>query len=280
MDRERVHLTKEKETLLATLYGKALDSQSAEPILGDELAHEAVTRIDYDYAALKLPRGAAVSLPVRAKHLDGWTREYIASVPACTVLHLGCGLDSRVFRVNPPPSVRWLDVDYPDVIELRRRLFPAREGYELVGTSVTAAGWVERIPADRPAFVVAEGLVHYLSAADVVALLRGIVGRFPSGQVVFDVYSRTMIRMVKLMPALKRTGAVLKWGLDNPSELEEKVPGLALVTDVPFLALPELVTHLSRTQSRIEHRIYVALARTAFMQRAVRHLRYRFSSMR
>jgi len=35
-------------------------------------------------------------------------------------------MDSRVFRVDPPASVQWFDVDYPDVIDLRRSLFPER----------------------------------------------------------------------------------------------------------------------------------------------------------
>jgi O-methyltransferase involved in polyketide biosynthesis len=29
------------------------------------------------------------------------------------VLHLACGLDTRVHRLDPPSSVRWFDVDYP-----------------------------------------------------------------------------------------------------------------------------------------------------------------------
>jgi hypothetical protein len=41
--------------------------------------------------------------------------------------------------------------------------------------------------------------------------------------------------------------------------------------------LAELVANLARTQSRLGHRLYVALARTAFLQKAVRHLRYRFA---
>jgi O-methyltransferase involved in polyketide biosynthesis len=67
---------------------------------------------------LKLPSGAAISLPVRAKHLDGWTREFLAAHPRSTVLHLGCGLDTRVYRVDPPAGARWYDVDLPAVIEL------------------------------------------------------------------------------------------------------------------------------------------------------------------
>jgi O-methyltransferase involved in polyketide biosynthesis len=40
------------------------------------------------------------------------------------VLQLGCGLDSRIYPVNPPPEVTWFDVDYPEVIGVRRRLCP------------------------------------------------------------------------------------------------------------------------------------------------------------
>jgi hypothetical protein len=44
---------------------------------------------------------------VRAKHLDDWTREFLAAHRRATVLHLGCGLDSRVFRVSASPVGRF-----------------------------------------------------------------------------------------------------------------------------------------------------------------------------
>ena len=157
---ERVHLTAEKETLLPTLYGRALDSRSADPILGDRWADEVVRRLDYDFAGLKLPKGGEISLPIRAKHFDGWTRDFLAANPRATVLHLGCGLDSRVFRVDPPATVRWYDVDHPEVIELRRRVYPARAaGYEMIGTSLVDLDWLAEMPDDDPVLVVGEGLL-------------------------------------------------------------------------------------------------------------------------
>lgn len=124
METEKVRLTKEKETYLITLYGKAMDNCAEKPILGDKFADEVVRHIDFDFEKLKVPKGAEITLPMRAKHLDQWTREFLAANPVSTVLHLGCGLDSRVFRIDPPATVRWYDVDMPDVIELRRRLYP------------------------------------------------------------------------------------------------------------------------------------------------------------
>jgi len=283
MDDEKVHLPKEYETYLATLYGKALDSRAENPILGDRFADEAVRRIDFDFAKLKLPSGGAITLPMRAKHLDSWTREFLDAHPESTVLHLGCGLDSRVFRIDPPATVRWYDVDLPDVIDLRRRLYPERHDYEMIPTSVTDPHWLDAIPAERPVLVVAEGLVQYLSEKDGVALFNRITERFPSGQIIFDAYGRLTVRVINLAvrlitlrskPTVAGTRVVLRWGIDEPREIEKLVPRLRLVTAVSFLTMPELVAHL--VHSRIQRMVYRALAHFAWYRRSMWHLRYEF----
>lgn len=274
MKTEKVHLTKEKETLLPTLYGRALDSRTANPILGDTFADEAVRRLDYDFAKLDLPKGASISLPVRAKHLDLWTREFLADHPDATVLHLGCGLDSRVYRINPSAAVRWYDVDQDEVIALRRSLYPERPGYEMVATSVVNLRWLDVVPTDKPVLVVAEGLVIYLPVHEGLALFRAITERFPSGEIVFDAYSRWMLRRTARLPTVRKTGAVLHWGIDDPHEIEREVPRLHLVSAVPFLGMPELVERTAR--SRLQRAIYERIAGMAVVQKLVQHVRYRF----
>jgi O-methyltransferase involved in polyketide biosynthesis len=88
------------------------------------------------------------------------------------------------------------------VIELRRRLYPERHDYELIATSVTDLRWLDMIPADRPAIAVAEGLVEYLTEKDAVALFKRISEQFPSGQIIFDAYSRLTVRIINLMVRL------------------------------------------------------------------------------
>jgi O-methyltransferase involved in polyketide biosynthesis len=66
MEAKKVRLTKEKETYLATLYGKAMYAAVENPILGDRFAADAVARIDYDFRTLKLPKGGEITLPMRA----------------------------------------------------------------------------------------------------------------------------------------------------------------------------------------------------------------------
>ena len=42
-----------------------------------------------------------LAIAARAKMFDLWVEEFLAKNPNANVLHLGCGLDSRVYRVNP-----------------------------------------------------------------------------------------------------------------------------------------------------------------------------------
>ncbi len=133
-------------------------------------------------------------MTTRSAHFDNWARQFLAVNPEAIVLHLGCGLDSRYYRLDPGPGVEWYDVDYPDVAALRRQLFPAREHCHIVAASVTDPAWLADVPADRPTLMIGEGLTMYLTEADGVALLRRIVEHAPSGELQFDAFSRFGIK--------------------------------------------------------------------------------------
>ncbi|SDM27389.1 class I SAM-dependent methyltransferase [Allokutzneria albata] len=241
MDREKITLTGAQETMLATLYARALDSVRPDPVLRDVAAADAVRRIDYDFRKTGIRGTSAVGVALRAKTLDDWTREFLAATPECTVLHLACGLDTRVQRMAPPPSVRWFDVDFPDVIELRERLLPTPQGdYTMVRSSVTADAWLEQVPADRPVVVVMEGLSMYLREEDGQRLIRRITERFPSGELLFDCYGTLGIKMQKLVPAVRNAGATLHWGIDDPREIERLHDGLTCVDALRSVDMPGL----------------------------------------
>ncbi|MQA80416.1 MAG: class I SAM-dependent methyltransferase [Streptosporangiales bacterium] len=227
--REKVHLSGVKETLLFTLGCKALDYRSPESILGDKWSADVLDRIDgYNRLKVRLMSSDA-SIVVRANRLDTWTRAFLARHPDATVLQLGCGLDSRAFRLDVPDTAPWYDVDFPDVVELRRRLYPRRDNYHLVGSSVTELGWLDEVPVTgRPVLVVAEGLLMYLSGGDVERLLARVTERFAYGEMVFDVLG---------MPAwMVRLAPYDMWGCPDPHELERINPRLTLLEDAPVAA--------------------------------------------
>jgi len=231
----RIGLSGAPLTMLATLYAKALDADLPHPVLGDRFAKEAVARIDYDWSRTAITRATSPSVTTRTAHFDRWARQFLAVHPEAVVLHLGCGLDARVFRLDPGPDVEWFDVDYPDVADLRARVYPPREHCRVVAASVTDLAWLAQVPAHRPTLMLAEGLTMYLTAEAGIALLRRIVDRFATGELQFDAFNRLGIRSQWTNAVVRRSGATLHWGIDGPGDILAAVPGLRLLACVsPF----------------------------------------------
>ena len=74
IDKAQIHLTKVQETLLITLYAKALDNRSRNPILHDTKAGELVGMIDYDFTKIN-SWGNDNLIVVRARQYDDWIQE-------------------------------------------------------------------------------------------------------------------------------------------------------------------------------------------------------------
>lgn len=221
-------------TNLVTLYLRAYESRSRHPVLGDHTAAEAVDRIDYDFKRIhrtSLPAGNQYLVALRAKQLDDWCVDFIARHPDAVVLHLGCGLDGRAFRLARAPSVLWFDVDRPTVIELRRRLYDDTDGYRMIGSSVTDPQWLDHVPTGRPTLVVAEGLLMYLQESEVRQLLERLTDRFDSGELQFDTLSRLAPLLSKVL-----TKGIIKWGIRNVRDLETWNPRLRFLEQTPVLA--------------------------------------------
>jgi O-methyltransferase involved in polyketide biosynthesis len=229
VDRIHVDLDGPPQTMLATLYAKALDADAPRSILGDQYAKAAVARIDYDWKTTTINARRAPSVAIRTAHFDNWTRQFLAVHDEAVVLHVGCGLDARVYRVDPGPGVWWYDIDYPEVIELCQRVYPGRANYRMLPASVTDPSWLAEIPADRPALFIAEGLTMYLTKADGLALLRRVVDRFPSGELQFDAFNTFAIRTQVINAVVRRSGSKLHWGIDGPADIVDAVPGVRLL---------------------------------------------------
>ena len=228
---EKLHvdLSGAPQTMLATFYAKAVDANLEKPILGDRFAEEIVDRIDYDWRKTSITATNSAAVTTRSAHFDNWARQFLAAHPEAVVLHLGCGLDARAFRLDPGPGIEWYDVDYPDVADLRRQLYPSREHYRVVAASVTDPAWLADIPGDRPVLAIGEGLTMYLTEEDGVALLRRIVDHFPSGELQFDAFNRLGIKSQWTNTVVRRSGATLHWGIDGPDDIVKAVPGVRLL---------------------------------------------------
>jgi len=229
----KVHLTGEKATLLMPLYAKALDNRSSHPILHDEKADEIVSMIDYDFEKLK-GFGNGNIMVVRAKQLDEWVEEFLRSNPNAVVLNLGCGLDTRISRINPPSTVSWFDVDFAEVIEERQNFYSNRDGYKMIASSITEPEWLHETPKDRSAIMIADGVVEYLTEERVKELLNRITSYFPRGQIAFDIINSYAMKTGKSR-LKERTGAEHKWAVDDVNEVDQLDPKLRRIANLPLL---------------------------------------------
>ncbi|MGO1054823.1 class I SAM-dependent methyltransferase [Crossiella sp. CA198] len=273
MDREKVDLTGAPATMLATLYSKAMDSRAPDSVLHDETAARAVDRIEYDFARTGLRERDGISAVLRSKEFDRRAQAVLDRHAELTVLHLGCGLDTRVYRLAPPPTVAWYDIDYPEVIALRRRLYPERPGLRMIGSSVTDPGLLADIPGDRPVLVIAEGVTLYLRTAEGLATFRRVVEHFPAGTLIFDGYSSAGIWVQQRTGVVKASGSRLEWAIDAPGDLVREVPGLVFDQEWWFPGPADLRAHYPWFQRQVLRALFASP-----FKRLGRGLTYHFGS--
>jgi methyltransferase (TIGR00027 family) len=273
--------TPAQESLFLTLGSRALDSRLPRPFLGDTMADEILTTIGY--CLDKFPqlttkvvdrRFRVFDVAVRTKIIDEMVRRFVLRRPDAVVLDLGAGLDGRIFRVNPPPSVDWYDVDFPEVAALRRKLLPPHANAHSVGADLTDPDWLPDLPRDRPAMIVADGLILFLAQDDFVSLLNRLTAHFPGGELALNAYTTYAMRTFKRSRAMRAiAGGVVNPGLNDPRQLEHWVDGLTLLDEILLTQAPE-VAELPLI-GRLTFRLAAGSAKLSRMMTTV-VLRYRF----
>jgi len=219
MEKKKILLSEEKETLLVPLFSKAIESTKEHPIIVDKKAEGILEDIDYDFTELKIPKQTLLTLAMRAKKLDCYVNEYVKKHISPLVLHLGCGLDSRCLRTDSK-NAQWYDIDFPDVIQLRSNFYHESENYHMIGSSILDPSWIDRIKQKGPACIIAEGLFMYLEENELKKLFNEMQKCFSPGEIYFDAYSTLTAKNVKNHPSVKKTGATIQWGIDDPREIE------------------------------------------------------------
>lgn len=233
-------LNKEKETLLIPLYGRAKESKKKAPILYDKKALEIVEKIDYDFKSLKIPGKTNTMMCLRAKLIDNFVIDHLEHRNKSIVLHLGCGLDSRYDRIRSS-KVLWHDIDFGEVIEIRKNFYSASENYQMIPSSVTASEWIENIPAGGEDYlVIAEGLFMYLKEDEIKTLLDSLKKSIGSYTLIFDAFSKYTAGKLKNHPSIKSTGATIYWGIDNPKELTRWNSGYRYIKEIVFTSNEEI----------------------------------------
>ncbi len=215
-----MELTNESKTLFIPLYGKAL--MSREGFFEDKTAEKIVFSSELDFDNTDKSRKLAIYMAMRADYYDRIAERFLRKFPDGTVIGLGCGLDSRCKRVRMPCK-KWYDLDFPEVISIRKEYFGESDSYHMLSGSVTDFSWLDEISASSRVLVIAEGLSMYLSEEDMIMLFEKIREKFGQAWIMFDAYSKFAAKMSKYRNPINAVDAKIDFAMDD-AELFEKPP--------------------------------------------------------
>lgn len=203
----------ESKTLYIPLYGKALVSKKG-IILDDKKAEEIWEKEKFPLGGKSKSKWLACFMGMRSAVMDKWLSENLSEKPESLVLHIGCGLDSRIERVKAPFE-KWFDIDFPDVIETRKKYFSETEKYKMFGASASETDWISKLPESEKAVVVLEGISMYLSEEIIKNLFFAVAEKFPEAEIIMDVYTEKAVKASRLKNPIKEVGALPSFGVDD-----------------------------------------------------------------
>lgn len=162
---------------------RALESERPDALFHDPYARLlAGDRAERILATLPNAKKWAWPMVVRTAVLDELILRCIERRGVDTVLNLAAGLDARPYRLPLPAELRWIEVDFPDVIAYKQEQMAGAKpvcSLERVGLDLTEIARRQGLfagvgSASRQVLVVTEGLLIYLSRDQVAALARDL----------------------------------------------------------------------------------------------------------
>ncbi|MBE6880222.1 MAG: class I SAM-dependent methyltransferase [Ruminococcaceae bacterium] len=234
-------MTNESKTLFIPLYGKAL--MSKEGLWQDKTAEKIVAEKEDLFTKADKSKRLAVYMTMRAMQYDSYAENFIKDNPDAIVIHFGCGLDSRISRVTAKAN-HWYDLDFPDVIALRKSFYSETDSYTMIGSSVTDFLWFDQIQHNNePVLIIAEGLTMYLTEDDIRTLTELFAKKFGDVTFVFDAYSSFAAKASKIKNPINSVNAKISFSMDDEKLFENKEKGI-LHKETRYIILDEYISKL------------------------------------
>ena len=212
------------ETMLITLWAKAVETARPDAILRDPKAVEIMNRIDYDFTKFKGGTMSQVGCCVRAELIDSEAQDYLRVHPDAVVIQLGAGIDARYDRLGRPPVTHWYDLDLPEAIDLRRRLLPETDRNTYLDMSLLDYRWIDAVRSHgRPVLIILEGVLMYFTPEEVRDFFDTLCSRLPQGAtILFDMLAYSLVGNAKHHDVVQKADKTVefKWSVLDTHEME------------------------------------------------------------
>ncbi|MDO5573672.1 MAG: class I SAM-dependent methyltransferase [bacterium] len=205
------------KTLYIPLYGKAQVSQKG-IILADQKAEEIWKKEQFPLKGKAKSKWLAYNMAMRARVFDDWTKRQLKEAPNALVLHIGCGMDSRVLRVGTAAGA-WYDIDFSEVIEERRKYYSENDQYHMLCGDASKPAWVESLPEAEELIVILEGVSMYLTNDEVRELFLVLQRKYKHIHLLMDVYTTFGAKASKYKNPINTVGVTQLYGMEGPETL-------------------------------------------------------------
>lgn len=240
------------KTLYIPLYGKSFVSQKG-VILNDQKAEEIWESEGFKLKRKSKSKWLAYYMGMRSAVFDAWLREQMELRPNAVVIHIGCGMDSRIERVGTCGH-QWYDVDFPDVIEERKRFYEETSEYHMIESDARKTDWMEVIAKDSDALIVMEGVSMYFEPEELKGLLKALSAHLGNTYILLDCYTTFAAKASKYKNPINDVGVTQVYGVDESKVLEEGT-GLLFVKEHEMTPV-KLVDHLRGIEKVIFKKLF------------------------
>ncbi len=124
---------------------------------------------------------------MRHEFLVTEAKHYLEKHPDAIIVNLGCGLDTS-FSFIDNGRCRYINLDLPEVIEMREKLFTLRARESDLAHDAMDFSWMEKIGAVEGShvYIIAGGFFYYFKSEEAKSLIAAMAARFKRGGLVFD----------------------------------------------------------------------------------------------
>lgn len=227
------------KTLYIPLYGKSYVSKRG-LFLNDKKAEVIWEAEGFPLTGKSKSKWLAYYMGVRSSVFDEWLKQQMADAPDSVVIHIGCGMDSRIIRVGTE-NHKWYDVDFSEVIEERKRYYTETANYQMLAGDARDCKWLTNIKENHSAIVVMEGVSMYLTVKEMQSLADRLCAHFEKLALLVDCYTSFAAKMSKYRNPINDVGVTEVYGIDDPKMYQgDKLAYVKEHTMIPQKYIDEL----------------------------------------
>ncbi|MFX1236166.1 MAG: class I SAM-dependent methyltransferase [Promethearchaeota archaeon] len=201
-------------------------------IYKDKILHAFVNELNYDFTEIKnhIDLMKQLTIVICHNNFELLINNFIKRFPNATIVDLGAGFNTLFYKTDNN-TLKWYDIDLPEVINIKKKLLPPNPRYKFIAKSVLDYSWMGDITENRGGvFIIAGSLFKYLKESDIKDLFAKISKKFPGSELAFDCENKTLLEISR--QSFQKEGldpSLIKFSLENSNILKSLIHNITIL---------------------------------------------------